>query len=374
MQQVDVDQVNGDEGDAAFILQLRPDVPPGADLEALTRQIDQFVSLYLNASAHCPGRYAPLSALTWAVSAGREDASAVEALRDDLADTLFGRADSDHVRLVRQNKAEHASEADSRAPGEPQSKPGTGEDDEESHSGWEPAHSSAATRAAMDDASNVLDLDAPMLDIVDDDVFKVDAWTIGDSLSDSGGEDDAGGDAEGELEPDPETQPEWQSVFDADDALDADADDAGPGDGPQAGSEADFDDLTESPERKAAPDIASELAAFRTEMREIAAGIPGANGSEALDEFRSELDSITGALGQRVDGAAQRIESAADRVAASVGSLPDAERMAGAVERAEASAAMMESSVRDAVDALTAALKAMNGAAGQPGGHAETGA
>jgi len=43
-----------------------------------------------------------------------------------------------------------------------------------------------------------------------------------------------------------------------------------------------------------------------------------------------------------------------------VAGLPDADRMAGAVERAEASARLMDSSVRDAVDALTAALKAMN--------------
>jgi hypothetical protein len=331
MQQVTPEAVTAGEGETAFILQLRPAFPPAADPDKLAEQIDQFVGLYLGAAGQDASRYSKLEPLTWAISAAPDGVSAIADIRADLAETLFGSADGDHVRLVRQGEAPE-SEAEVAAP-EP-------ERVNDPFAGWEPAHSSAATRAAMDGASDVLDLDAPDLDIVDGDVFEVDAWNV-EAPAPAGFGTQVG--------PAPELE-----TGDADD----------------------FDTLTEAPERAAQPDgdLAAELAAFRSEMREIAASIPSGAGSDALDQFRSELDSITGALGQRVDGAAQRIESAADRVAETVAGLPDAERMAGAVERAEASAQLMESSVRDAVEALTAALKAMNGVSPDGESQADLGA
>jgi len=331
MQQVTPEAVTAGEGETAFILQLRPAFPPAADPDKLAEQIDQFVGLYLGAAGQDAARYSRLEPLTWAISATPDGVGAIEDIRADLAETLFGSADGDHVRLVRQGEAPEI-EPETAAP-EPVSA-------DDPFSGWEPAHSSAATRAAMDGASDVLDLDAPDLDIVDGDVFEVDAWNL-----------DAPASAPVRTQEHPAPEPE-------------------PGDAD------DYDTLIEAPERAVQPegDLAAELAAFRSEMREIAASIPSGAGSDALDRFRSELDSITGALGQRVDGAAQRIESAADRVAETVAGLPDAERMAGAVERAEASAKLMESSVHEAVEALTAALKAMNGAVPPGENHADLGA
>lgn len=336
MHQVTADAVTASDGDTSFILQLRPAFPPAADPDSLSARIDQFVELYLGAAGLSGARYARLKPLTWAISTAPEDAREVELIRADLSETLFGRDDETQVHLVRQTPQE--------TPGEAEPKPAP----DDAFADWEPAHSSAATRAAMDDASDVLDLDAPDLDIVDSDVFEVDAWHIDDPFDPASPEESV-------------AAAPYEPTADLDDG-------ARPAD-PEADAEGDenaFEDLTEPPDRAAAghqSDIARELAAFREEMRQIAAGIPTEPGSDALDQFRTELDSITGALGQRVDGAAQRIESAADRVADTVAGLPDAERMAGAVERAEASAELMESSVRDAVDALTAALEAMNGTA-----------
>lgn len=332
MQQVTQDAVTAEQGESAFILQLRPAIPPGADPEALSGRIDQFVGLYLGASSLDKARFARLEAMTWAISAPADAAGAIEDIRADLAETLFGTADGDHVRLVREDSDKAEPDA-----GEPVESIAA----EDPFAGWEPANSSAATRAAMEGASDVLDLDAPDLDIVDADVFEVDAWSVETRAPASATEDEDAYDVDAGIDVDPPLE------------------------------EPSFDTLTEAPERsgQTSGDIAAELAAFRAEMREIAAGIPAAGGSDALDQFRSELDSITGALGQRVDGAAQRIESAADRVAETVAGLPDADRMAGAVERAEASAQLMESSVREAVEALTVALKAMNGSV--PGGETQ---
>ncbi len=110
----------------------------------------------------------------------------------------------------------------------------------------------------------------------------------------------------------------------------------------------DLDSLTEAPVRAAAPDIASELAAFRIEMRAIARAIPDAadREREALGAFREELEQLTAAASDRFDAAAGRIETA-------TAALPDA------AARVEASAALMETSVREALEALTRACAAM---------------
>jgi hypothetical protein len=327
MQQVDPEAVTASGKESSFILQLRPSAPPDADPDVLARQIDQFVRLYLTASGLNDARFAWLAPLTWAISSAPEDGDTVERIRGDLCETLFARDDREQVRLVQQARAED---------GPP---PPLASERNDAFTGWEPSNSSAVTRAAMEGSSDVLDLDSHEIDIVDGDVFEVDAWNLDAAASVSA------------LAPHSVSEPAQT----------------------EADLEPAFDALTETPDGPAQSDIATELAAFRAEMREIAASIPGAHGADAVEQFRSELESVTGALGQRVDGAAQRIESAAERVAATVADLPDAERMASAVHRAEASAQLMETSVRESVQALTAALKAMNGAGNGPESQAEAG-
>jgi hypothetical protein len=175
---------------------------------------------------------------------------------------------------------------------------------------------SAAQRAAFDDSNSVFEIDALDIDIVD-----------GPGLASDPAEDTP-------IDP-----------------LDVDLNAPFEIDG--------LDDLTEAPERPQPADMAAELAAFRTEMREIAAGIPGATSDETLAEFRAELDAIAGAMGQRVDGAAQRIEAAADRVIEETSGL-NGERLAAAAERAEQSAKLLETGVSDALSVLSAAARAMS--------------
>jgi len=182
---------------------------------------------------------------------------------------------------------------------------------------WEVA--TAAQRAAFDDSTDVFEVDALDIEIVD-----------GPGLA---------------------SDPETETPIDP---LDVDL---------GAPLEIDgFDDLTEAPERPEPSDISAELSAFRAEMREIAASIPGAGGGDALADFRAELDAISGAMGQRVDGAAQRIEAAASQVVEATERL-DAERLSAAADRAERSAAHLEAGVSDALGALNAAVKAMSGEA-----------
>ncbi len=174
----------------------------------------------------------------------------------------------------------------------------------------------AAQRAAFDDSSDVFEVDAYDIEIVDspDSLDPVEAYTP----------------LEGVME---RTEPDVSNMM---------------ADPPET--------LTEAPERPRALDMAEELNAFRQEMREIAQSIPGANGGDALAEFRAELDAISGALGQRIDGAAQRIESAASQVTEAV----DCERLNAAADRATRSAEQLEVSVSEAVKALNTAMKAMS--------------
>ena len=99
-------------------------------------------------------------------------------------------------------------------------------------------------------------------------------------------------------------------------------------------------------------DIAAELNAFREEMRAIARSIPSGGLDATLSDFRAGLESLSGELGQRVDGAAQRIEAA-------VGQL-DVERYDAASQRVESAAALMETSVHEALEALKRAGAAMS--------------
>ena len=119
-------------------------------------------------------------------------------------------------------------------------------------------------------------------------------------------------------------------------------------------------------------DIAEELALFRSEMRQIAASIPGSGANPALDQFREEMEAVARDMSHRVDGATERIEHALDRVESAASALPEAARLADILERAEASAEVMESSIQGAVDALTSALRAMAHSGDAPNSVADT--
>jgi hypothetical protein len=182
--------------------------------------------------------------------------------------------------------------------------------------GWMRVGENAAQRAAFDDDNDVFEIDALDIELVDR-----------------------------RVEPDGEPDAEFERNISA----------------PTGGEMDDFssfETLTEAPERPAKAGIADELAAFRAEMREIASSIPGAPGGETLADFRAELEAISGALGQRVDGAAQRIEAAASDVVEATSRL-DAQRLNAAAERAERSTAQLEEGVADALNALNAAMTAM---------------
>ena|GEM_PF-4450841 len=471
-------------GEEAFILQLRPPAPPGADEAALATRVDQFTALYLTGTGPERARFSRLGPLTWAIVASRFDADEVEAVRADLCQTLFGADTRDRAQLARQ-------------PSEPQADNLAGQP-------------SAAARAAFDDDSDTFDIDSAVLDLDDNDVFEIDSWRQSEAqFAPDGSDADAspvpgapvpdtamrdapisdapGAPAHGSSDESPDALDDAQlDSWDVDSARFDDSDDGEPGDAgssadieddvlgalaqlerafaedraadaadaepresgapdsdsenldPDAGLDADldtdthdvfesysgplpseisfdarrfeadldafeaaaraedsqdltddfdveaedpwepaaagapepdrFESLTEAPSPRS-DDLAGELAAFRREMREIARAIPGAGTSDALDHFRSELDAIAGSMGQRIDGAAQRIEAAADRIVSASG--PEAaDRFGGAAERAERSAALMESSVEDAVRALKAVLDA----AANPGREALAGA
>lgn len=348
MERVSVEEANAGDGEDAYILQLRPVAPPEADYEALASHVDQFVSLYLEASGLTLARFAPIGPLTWSIAAPTGTRDELENLRFDIAETLFGRDDRDRVLISCQADDVEAVLAD------PASKPV--DDPFEFETAWEPAHSSAATRAAMDDTTDVFDLDLPDLEIVDaeglgsdpDDVFDVGSWVPASELEDR----DTDAEAEGYDESWERALSPASSVFEDEIGLS----ELNPVE--EVLTEEDLESLTEAPPRASA-DIAEELALFRSQMRQIAAAIPGPGSNPALETFREEMDAVARDMGQRVEGAADRIETAAGRVETAASALPDAARLADILERAEASADVMESSIQGAVDALTSALRAM---------------
>lgn len=148
MDQVSAEAAEALSGEEAFILQLRPPAPPGADEAALADRIDQFTRLYLTGAEPYHARFAHLAPLTWAIAAPRREAALVEQLRVDLCDTLFGSTDTRRIELARQPGADEGCFD----------------------------HPSAASRAAFDDASEVFDLDSVALNLDDTDVIDVDAW------------------------------------------------------------------------------------------------------------------------------------------------------------------------------------------------------
>ena len=359
MQEASVDLANAEPGEACFLVQICLPELPGGHSDALTDKISRFVELYLSAAQPGEARFAQMAALTWRIAAPQDAESALEGLRADLAATLFGADDGQQVQL--------------EAPG--RDTPDVAE---------EVPEDAAEDDAWVEAAEPAQDIEAEFAPIDGQDVFVVDpeeALETVESVHLDDGAFDLGPGAPDPLSKEDEGE-DWEmagataarrAAFDDDsdvfevDGLDIEIVDAEMGESDDAPSapmpvleSPALETLTEPPARPADRDIASELAAFRAEMREIASSIPGGGGGAALSAFRAELDAIAGAMGQRVDGAAQRIESAADRIA-EVGEHMDGARLSGAAARAQTSAERLEKGVEEALGALNAAVKAMNG-------------
>lgn len=100
MELATADAVQPGEGEAAFILQLRP--PETANADGLASGLDRFTSLFLERAVSDRVRFSPLGALTWALCSPIEHVDDVDAACDELASTLFGDPASDAVHLARQ--------------------------------------------------------------------------------------------------------------------------------------------------------------------------------------------------------------------------------------------------------------------------------
>ena len=100
MELVTADIVQARQGEAAFILQLRPPVIDNA--EELAQALEAFTHRYLGTAPGDEVRFASLGALTWALSAPSYQIEAVDQACDGLAEALFGDPGSAAVHLVRQ--------------------------------------------------------------------------------------------------------------------------------------------------------------------------------------------------------------------------------------------------------------------------------
>jgi hypothetical protein len=398
MQSVAVDHANPEPGEEAFILQLCLPDTPGADGGALMDKIGSFVGLYLGAAQPDSARFAQMGDLTWVIAAPGEAAAALDQVRADLAQTLYGVDDGTQVKLEWPGGVAPAAPDAAEAV-----EPDMDEDEAWSTNASTQAELVAETAAEPETGADALDLDIDAFELETpsgdepepgretpqneaDEVFVIDepAVDIGDDPFDQDADP-------AELSADDETaaSEDWdvataaqRAAFDDDtDVFEVDALDIEIVDGPGLASDPDPDtdaatgpmdvdldaplevdalgDLTEAPDRPEPNNVSAELETFRAEMREIAASIPGATSDETLAEFRAELDAIAGAMGQRVDGAAQRIEAAADRVIEETAGL-NGERLAAAAERAEQSAKLLETGVSDALSVLSAAARAMS--------------
>ena len=450
MQLATADAVQPHEGEAAFILQLRP--PLTANAEALASGLDRFTSLFLEQAANPHVRFTPLGALTWALCAPYEHVQEVDAACDELAQTLFGDPASEAVHLARQPDLPRDEDYGIRNEALSQDEGEAVMDDLAEHE-WDFALDPDTGEAAAESEDDTIDLDAyapaPVADGEGDAEPEADAETDEDwafasdaqsqsevaldeaLLSDAeaeveaevgiaAGQDDFGvdfdldSDAGDAPEPDAfmsedafvvetaipdddaEPEPEIMSdeAFSLDDAVDAldealeqtDEDfvlaDAG-SDDVTAVSDEGLDDFVLEGEESRPPhpqiwdedvdtvdiddiaasalhenrlgsnlDVAAELNAFREEMRAIAQSIPSGGIDDTLSEFRASLESLSGELGQRVDGAAQRIEAAVGRL--------DVDRYDAASQRVESAATLMETSIHEALEALRRAGAAMS--------------
>ncbi|WP_439636431.1 hypothetical protein [Oceanicaulis sp.] len=450
MELATADAVQPREGEAAFILQLRP--PETANADALASGLDRFTSLFLERAVSDQVRFSPLGALTWALCAPTEHVDDVDAACDELASTLFGDPASEAVHLARQ--PDQPRQEDYRIQNQALSdEEGEAVMQDLAEHEWDLDAKPESADPAADPDEDSFDLDDPTIDLDAFDASEDDDWDLVKPIDedpvvilDEGSEDtelEAEAEAEPEAEPEAETEVsdasltgeeadfEEQDQTDADDEASADAEeefelaDAGddsaddvdvdegafaldaPEDAngsldhsedddfvlarddlddaadldamaPDAGlanvledaldeinatsriwdenaDTVDIDDIAASALHEtrlgSQVDIAAELSAFREEMKTIAQSIPSGGMDAALSDFRAGLETLSGEIGQRVDGAAQRIEAA-------VGQL-DVNRYDAASQRVESAAALMETSVQEALQALKSASSAM---------------
>ncbi|HBU61261.1 MAG: hypothetical protein CMH91_02300 [Oceanicaulis sp.] len=439
MELATADAVQPRDGEAAFILQLRP--PATAHAEALAAELERFTSLYLERAATDHVRFTPLGALTWALCAPSASVEDVDAACDALAQTLFGDPASKAVHLARQ--PDHPRDEDYHISNQSLSDEegeavmddlaehewdfGTGQNDEETECAGSNSAPSALS-ASLDEDADSIDLDdfVPSPEAQDDwelerpleaDTLALDEDELEAALSDAddaasddesqdlsapdttetsldvdeGGEFDSMDMAEHAADPMTETAPtidepafesgpapasddEPDLSFDleqdaqAQDSLDIEDEleefvlegeesrPPHPGIWDEDVDTVDIDDIAASALHETRLgsnlDVAAELNAFREEMRAIARSIPAGGLDDTLSDFRASLESLSGELGQRVDGAAQRIEAA-------VGQL-DVDRYDAASQRVESAASLMETSIHEALEALKRAGAAMS--------------
>jgi hypothetical protein len=107
------------------------------------------------------------------------------------------------------------------------------------------------------------------------------------------------------------------------------------------------------------PTLEAELAAFRADMREIAASLSGADVKGALSAFRSDLDALALRLESGVSEAAGRVEGAAERLDLVTARLPDADRLELALTRNDASAALIASGLQESLKLLVKAVEGL---------------
>ncbi|WP_421856835.1 hypothetical protein [Oceanicaulis sp.] len=444
MELATADAVQPREGEAAFILQLRP--PQTANADALASGLDRFTSLFLERAVSDRVRFSPLGALTWALCAPTEHVDDVDAACDELASTLFGDPASEAVHLARQ--PDQPRQEDYRIQNQALSdEEGDAVMQDLAEHEWDldAKSESADPETAPDDDS--FDLDDPTIDLDAFDASEDGDWDLGKPIDedqvvvlDVGPEDtelEAEAVAETETESadtaltgaeadcndhdfteiddaersDPEEEFELAAMGD-DSADEVGVDEATveedtptnahdslePSDDgdyvlalddqdgavdleamaqddqlanvledaldeinatsriwDENADTVDIDDIAASALHEtrlgSQVDIAAELSAFREEMKTIAKSIPSGGMDAALSDFRAGLETLSGEIGQRVDGAAQRIEAA-------VGQL-DVNRYDAASQRVESAAALMETSVQEALQALKSASAAM---------------
>lgn len=106
------------------------------------------------------------------------------------------------------------------------------------------------------------------------------------------------------------------------------------------------------------PGLHEELAAFRADMREIAASLSGSDIKGTLDSFRMDLDALAGRMESGISEAAGRVEGAAERLDLVAARLPDADRLELALTRNDASAAIITNGLQESLKLL---LKAVEG-------------
>jgi hypothetical protein len=104
--------------------------------------------------------------------------------------------------------------------------------------------------------------------------------------------------------------------------------------------------------------LREELAAFRADMREIAASFHGADMGGTLDTFRAGLDALAQRMEAGISEAAGRVEGAAERIDMATARLPDADRLELALTRNDASAALITNGLQESLKLL---LKAVEG-------------